>query len=116
MTPDKFFPAGGTTAANAHVFKASPGQLYFLGGFNTNASARYLHVYDKAVAPAVGTDVPRWTFALPPNAAGSPFTPAIPPQGVEFTAGIAVAFTNGPLDTDTSVTGANECCVCVGYK
>lgn len=89
---------------NATVVRAARGHL--VGGYmyNANAAVRYLKLYDLAVAPTVGTSVPKMTIALPPAQA----TPLIIPGGVHFENGIAFATTTGVADSDTAAVAANE--------
>jgi hypothetical protein len=109
-TPYKLISAAST---NASSVKASAGTLYSLSAFNTNASARYLKLYDKASSPTVGTDTPVMTMLIPPSNGG--FIHHLP-VGMAFSAGIALAITGAMADSDTTAIGANDVCVNLGYK
>lgn len=92
----------GTT--NADFAKASAGDLFRASGYNANAAARYLKLYNKASAPVVGTDVPVWTEYLAPQAK---FELAFP-KGLYFSTGIAFALTTGSADADTGALTAAD--------
>jgi len=90
-------------STNATVVKSSPGYGFVVHGYNANAAARYLKLYNKASAPTVGNDVPILTFYLPANDAFD-FDLA----STRFTVGIAMAVTTGSPDADTgAVTGGD---------
>lgn len=108
-----FAPSGGTSTArlvsslgttNATSVKNSAGTLYLVDGYNGNAAARYLKIYNKATAPTVGTDIPILTRYLAPQAS---FNLSIP-SGVQFSAGLAYALTTGAPDNDTGAVGAGD--------
>ena len=101
---------------NATSIKASPGVLGFLAMDNTNSTPLYVKFYDKASAPTVGTDTPAYTFMVPGNLNGAGNNPPIPPGGLNFTAGIAMAVTTNRVSTDATAVGtANTCTVNYGY-
>lgn len=100
-TPYKLNSAATT---NATSVKASAGQVYSIVATNTNASARYLKLYNKASAPTVGTDTPVQVYMLP---AGGGVSIALP-VGMVFSTGIALATTTGAADSDTGAVAANE--------
>lgn len=83
---------------NASSVKGSPGVIQKVTGFNANAAARYLKLYDKATAPTVGTDTPIWTEYLP---AQSEFDLDFVNTSLRFRTGIALALTTGAADADT---------------
>jgi len=90
-------------STNATVVKSSPGYGHIIHGYNNNAAARYLKLYNKASAPNVGTDVPLMTFYLSPS---DNFTFDL--ASVRFTAGIALAFTVGAPDADNTAVGGGD--------
>lgn len=112
-TPGKLISAAST---NATSVKASAGTLYSLQVFNTNASARYLKLYNKASAPTVGTDTPVQVFTIPGNTAGAGLVVPIPACGIAFGTGIAFATTTGAADSDTGAVAANEIVLSYSYK
>lgn len=65
------FPLVSLASTNATVVKASAGQVYGWALGNTNASPRYLKLYNKASAPTVGTDTPTQTIIIPGNTGGA---------------------------------------------
>jgi len=100
----KLISAASTNATNV---KSSEGALYGVQVFNTNASARYLKLYNKASAPTVGTDTPVKVLTIPGNTAGSGLVIHFA-NGISFTTGIAFALTTGAADSDTGAVAANE--------
>lgn len=85
--------------------KATAGNLYGYYFANTNASARYLKLYNATAANVtVGTTTPSHTFYLPPTSAGHVSFPV--PIG--FSTALSAAATTGVADNDTGAPGANE--------
>lgn len=109
-----FLISAATT--NATSLKASAGKLGFITVSNVNAAARYLKIYDKSSAPTVGSDTPKLILIIPGNTAGAGNNPNIPPEGLNFTSGIAFAITTGATVADTGAVAANELIVNYGYK
>jgi len=98
---------------NATSVKASAGQVYHLLVSNTNTSARYLKLYNKASAPTVGTDTPVMTILIPGSGGVALDVAAM---GAAFGTGIALAMTTGVADSDTAAVAANEIVAHVLYK
>ena len=94
--------------------KASAGQVYGWYITNTNAAARYVKIYNKATAPAVGTDTPIMTLVIPGNATGAGTNVAFNP-GIAFATGIGYGITTGIADNDTGAPAANEVVVNLFY-
>lgn len=90
---------------NATNVKASAGTLYGLYATNNGAAARYLKLYNLATAPTVGTSTPVMTLMIP---AGGGITVPIPPQGINFSTGIAYALTGAITLADTTAVAASE--------
>jgi len=101
-----------TASTNAETAKASAGQVYGVIAVNTNASARYLKLYNTSSAPTVGTTTPVITIPLP-GAGGVSFSLV---QGIPFATGISIAITSGAADSDTGSVAANEQIVTLLYK
>lgn len=99
---------------NATSVKASGGQVYSIYAHNTNASPRYLKLYNKASAPTVGTDTPFLRLPIPGNANGAGFV-LNTDMGVAMGTGIAFAITAGVADSDTTAIAANEVVVNLFY-
>jgi hypothetical protein len=97
----KVLAAGST---NATSVKASAGQLYSYQFSNANAAFRYVHFYNKASAPTVGTDVPVLTVGVPAGGSVS----WCDPNGTPFGTGIAYAITTGAAVDDTGAVSAND--------
>lgn len=100
-------------STNATVVKASAGHVYTIVVSNLNAAVRYLKFYNKATAPTVGTDVPIWRIAIPPNSVPV----VIPlPNPIPFSAGISYALTTGITDADATAVAASEILVNLGVN
>ena len=96
--PTLTFTLNSAASTNATVVKATPGFIYSGILSNSGAAAAFVKFYNKATAPAVGTDIPVMTMAVP--ATGHAVVDVNP--GFQFTAGIAIAVTN--LSTDADAT------------
>lgn len=88
---------------NAGVAKAASGDLRKVIGRNVSASVIYLKIFNKAAAPAVGTDTPLLTIPLAPTANFD-----LDFEGQYFGTGIAYAFTSGVGDADTGSIAAGD--------
>lgn len=91
-------------STNGTSAKASAGDVFRVSGYNANAAARYLKIYNKASAPTVGTDTPVWTEYLAPQ---SKFELSFP-KGLYLGTGIAYALTTGSADADTGALTAGD--------
>lgn len=101
-----------TASTNGERVKASAGQVYGFIVVNTNASARYLKIYNNTTnPPTVGTDTPVMTVTLP-GSGGVAFSI---PQGIAFGTGIGIGITTGAADSDTGAVAANEVIVTLLY-
>lgn len=96
---------------------ARPSKLFFANGQAMNTYAVYLHLYDMAVAPTVGTSVPKMTLAFSSlnywngtTAVSSPSPNAYDFEdvGIDFLTGIAYAITAGPTDADNTAILAGD--------
>lgn len=94
--------------------KSSAGTVYYISATNTNASARYVKMYNSTSA-SVGTTTPTHTFVVPGNANGAGFVLSIP-VGQNYGTGIQAGITTGIADGDTGAPAANEVVVNIGYK
>lgn len=93
--------------------KTSAGQVYFIYCVNTNASARYLKLYNATAASVtVGSTATKMDLLVPPSNSG--FFLQFP-TGIVFDTAISVAATTGLGDSDTGAPGANEVQVTIGY-
>jgi hypothetical protein len=92
-----------SASTNAKVVKSSKG--IWLGGVfaNTTGSYKFVKLYDKATAPTVGTDIPKFTIGIPANWSREI---SIPP--VVFQNGLAMAIVTGAADTDATAVAVND--------
>lgn len=109
-TPSRIISAASN---NATVVKASAGVLGFVSVSNLNAAVRYLKIYDKATAPAPGSDIAKIVVAIPTGSV--PVNLALPDEGIAFAAGISFALVTGILDNDNTGVAASEILVNLGY-
>ena len=108
MTRVRVAAAAGT---NATSVKASIGVIWGLRLFNNTATKKFFKLYNKASAPAVGTDVPVETIIIPADGGM-----VLADIGDEFGLGIAYAITNGIADNDTTAVAANDVHGAILYK
>lgn len=101
---------------NAQSVKASAGQVYTIHASCTNATARFLKLYNKASAPTVGTDTPVMTIVLPGATTGTNTVIIASDVGATFSTGIALAITAVVTDADATAILANEVIVHLFYK
>lgn len=97
---------------NATSVKASAGTVYSIACFNAGAAAAYVKFYNKASAPTVGTDVPKFVLAVP---AASHVVVEFAVQGNRFGTGIGLAITGGAADSDTTAVAAAQVKVSTQY-
>ena len=91
-------------STNSTSVKPTPTRYYNAQLYNAAASVRFVKLYDKAVAPTVGTDIPKITYAIP---AGMNSTVDVP-NGVAFTQGLALAITAAMADSDSTAVAASD--------
>ncbi len=87
-----------------------------LGGLG--ATPAYLKIYDKAVAPTCGTDIPIKTLIIPAaataaNGAGSNVSFSL---GTRIANGLGICVTTGILDSDNTAVAAATFIVNIDYK
>lgn len=111
VTPTTTFTNSAATT-NAAAIKASAGTVWSVIASNTNAAARYLKLYNLAVAPTVGTSVPVLTVVIPPGAVVSIGGGS---NGIRFATGIAIAITAAAADSDTTAVAASEIKVATSF-
>jgi hypothetical protein len=97
---------------NATVLKASAGRLFRVLVNNINAAWRYLKIYNKATAPAPGTDVPIAVIPIPPN--GNALWESS--LGMYCSAGISYALVAGIANNDNTSVAAAEHVASLGYS
>ena len=101
---------------NATSVKATRGRVGYIIASNVNAAVRYLHLYDRATAPTLGTHTPVLTVPLPGATVGTAVVLSVP-ETIEFATGIAFAITTttGTIPASGAVA-ANEISVSIGYR
>ncbi len=111
LTGSDLYKRISTASTNAVNVKATPGVItgYFLS--NQNVTVQYVKLYDKATAPTVGTDTPKWTIALP--GLSSAHISFVNP--LAFDLGIGLAMTSGYADADTGAVAAGEIIANLAY-
>ena len=108
-TPYHFVSLATTNATNV---KASVGQLYSYVIYNTNASIRFVKLFNKASAPTPGTDTPIMTIPVPPSGQVT----ADFANGIACALGIGYCTTNLVADLDTTAVGAGDLIINLHYK
>ena len=98
---------------NATSVKASAGRVNMLNVSNLTAAAKFLKLYNLAVAPTVGTSTP---FMVVPIQANTTLPVVHNDIGIYFSTGIAYAITGAIADSDTTAVGANEVIVNMIYR
>jgi hypothetical protein len=101
-------------ATNATSIKASAGSIVGMWCSNTNGSAQWIKLYDKASAPTVGADVPVLTIGVPAN--GGFLNPIPSTASLSFLNGIATATTGNSGDGDTTPVAAGTLKFIIFYK
>ena len=92
------------TSADSTIVKTTAGTVHGWYISNTNASVRYVKLYNKASSPAVGTDTPFMTIPIPGGAAANvEFA-----NGIDFTTGIGFGITTAVADASSAAVAANE--------
>jgi hypothetical protein len=89
--------------ATGQLVKNAAGSLYGWHLANTNASAVWVKIYDKATAPTVGTDTPKMTIYLPATSVST----VCCAQGIAFTNGIGIGCTTGLADNNSTAPSAS---------
>lgn len=110
ITTFRKLAAAGTNLTSVVAGRA---RLHSLSLQGTTAAIKYVKIYDKATAPVVATDVPKYTFAVP--ASGQMINPEFG-FGIPFDNGIAIAMTGAIGDTDTTALVANDVIMNMGYR
>lgn len=105
------FYRNSSADTNAANVKSSAGKVFYIGVTNSNASARYLRLYNNSGTPTVGTTTTVFCKMIP---AGGGFNVDFS-HGLNFSSGIAMSLTTGAADTDTGAVAANEIKVNIGY-
>lgn len=102
--PVKFLSAASTNATSVTSGNTLLGTGIVV---NTTTAVYYLKLYNKATAPACGTDVPKWTIPIPfgaSNAGGGFVLPL--GNGLMFPLGLGFCITGAIADNDTTSAAA----------
>jgi len=83
------------------LVKGASTEVYHMHIGNTNASAVFVHFYNKATAPTTGTDVPVMTYLIPSS--GVYAEELVDPAW--FPLGFGVSCTTGSADNDSTPPG-----------
>lgn len=105
----KVISAASTNGAN---IKSSAAQVTGWALTNNGTAMRYLHLYNKASSPTVGTDVPRITFGIPAGASAN----IVWEPPLAFETGLGISITAGMADTDATAVAANEVAANIFYQ
>lgn len=103
-SPSQFSNLGANATLN---IKASAGNVFSLSCHNENAADRWVQLHNTATVPTTGVTVPIYSFLVPTNAqivVGSDF---FTNDGVNFSTGIAFAFST-TKDVYTAATAADQ--------
>lgn len=111
-TPGSIISAG---SGDATVIKASAGTLGFLAASNVNDQECYLKIYNATSATA-GAGTPTLRFLIPGNTRGSGTNLSIPPQGINFSTGMAFTLVVEAANNGATGVAAAEVMVNWGYK
>lgn len=98
-------------STNATSVKSSAGLIGTITVSNASAAVKYFKLYNKATAPAVGTDVPIMTLLVP---AGQTVVYSNA-QGLRIPLGIAIALTGGVTVADVTAVALNDLAVHIDY-
>lgn len=96
---------------NETLITANPNTLFTITGTNNKTSSVFLKIYNKATTPVAGTDTPRKTLRLAPQANFAfSFRDA-------FSAGLGIALTGAAADSDTTALVAGDItCMNIDYR
>lgn len=89
-----------SASANAALIKAGAATLYGYCFANTSSGWRYVHLYDSATVPTMGTTPDARIIALPPNSSVAYGATDI---GVAFLSGLSIAVTTAAAALDNTV-------------
>lgn len=92
-------------SANATNVKASAGRLHGVEAFNSNASVRYLKLYNTAGTPTAGSGTPFRRYMIP---AGGGLVISYPSPGITFSSGLGYTLVTGAADTNSTGVAADE--------
>jgi len=112
------FKLNSAASTNATLIKAGTGQIYSIAVSGHHATlARYLKVYDNAVAPTVGTTIPILTVGAPPltTTTNTAVHLNFGTFGISYTNGLAIAITGVGTDADATAVALGDLKVVISY-
>lgn len=101
-----------TGDTNAALLRGSRAKLYGYDLFCLAAYDVYIHFYDQATSPTVGTNMPLFTIAVPTLTDRSISFPS----GITFKNGLAISITKFLEDTDTTSLVAKDVVGMIAFK
>jgi len=120
VVPDRgttLFPLLSLNSTNSNLIRNGATVLYGFDCTNSNASPRYVKIYNLGSAPTVGTSGVFTRFAIPGTSGGvAGHRIGWPPDGVAMDTGFGVGLTTGIADNDTGAVGANEVACSFFYR
>lgn len=105
------YTVNALATTNAAVVKASAGRVHSIQAFNPSAATKYVRLYDKAVAPTVGTDIAMRVIAIPATSSREIAFPGAD----TYATGIAIAITGGAAATDATAVAAGDVQLTINY-
>lgn len=97
--------AASLANTNANLVKSSAGKIAAITAYNASTSVRYLRIYNKATAPAPGTDTAALVFAIGPS---QQFQFNLADIGYYCSSGIGYAITAGNAANDATAVAAGD--------
>ena len=104
------FILNSAATTNGALILTGTSGLHAFYATNTGATAAYVKLYNKATAPAVGTDVPVMILTVPAAVSGVPGVATLPIgfAGFRFALGLGIAITGAAADADTTAIAAGQ--------
>lgn len=94
-----------TNSVTNTLISQRPARLFLVTGYNAAAATRFLKLFDKATAPAAGTDTPIWTEPMKTVDVTRLYFGS---GGLSFQTGFGFAVTNLNADSDTTAPTAHD--------
>lgn len=107
-----FFHLVSAATTNATSVKGSGGSIYNYSFGNNGTTDAYVKIFNKATAPALGTDNPQRTVYVPKGQNVSVDLAT----GIFLGTGIAIAITGAMADADATAVAAAQVVVDIAYK
>lgn len=99
-------------STNATLLKAGKASMTSFIATNNGAAVAFVKLFNKAVAPIPGTDVPVLVLSVPAN--GVPLVLPVGDIGPLFVLGLGLSITNLIADNDVTVVAANQVKIVMG--